>query len=230
MTPDDLCQSIAEALKAQHLFVEPIVDVSVVEYRSRDVTISGAVKAPVTVQEFGNLHVLDALNDAGGLLPESGPEIVVERADGTARRISVHELFDGLHPELNLPIVAGDKIRVPEFERVFVVGNVKQPGALPYLDMQDTTVLKVLAQSGGLDSFSSDKAYIYRPQPGSSQKKEIEIPLRRILNRKSQDVKLAANDILYIPTNRGMKASASVLNHVTGMGNTAVSAAIWSAH
>ena len=230
LMPDALRDEIAAALRTQHLLVNPIVDVSVVEYRSRDVTISGAVKIPATIQDLGNLRVLGALALAGGLLPEAGPEIIVEPANGVAQRLSVRDLFDGRHPQLNIPIFAGAQIRVPEGERVFVVGNVKRPGAFPFLNMQDTTVLQLLALAGGLDSFSRNKAYIYRAEPGSPEKREIEVPLRRILNRKSADVRLAANDILYIPTNGSLKAGASVVNHVTGIGNTAVSAAIWSSH
>jgi polysaccharide biosynthesis/export protein len=230
LMPDALRDEITTTLKAQHLLVNPVVDVSVVEYRSRDVTISGAVKTPMTIQELGDLRVLGALSQAGGLLPEAGPEIIVEQANGGSQRLSVHELFDGLHPELNIPVIAGAQIRVPECEQVFVVGDVKRPGAFPFQDMQDTTVLKLLALSGGLDSFSRSKAYIYRTEPGSAQKTEIEVPLRRILDRKAEDVKLAANDILYVPTNGKLKTSASVVNHVTGMGNAAVSAAIWSSH
>ena len=226
--PDALRNEIAAALRTQHLLVNPVVDVSVIEYRSRDVTIAGAVKAPTTIQEIGNLRLLNALSQAGGLLPEAGPEIIVEQANGSIQRLSVRQLFDGEHPELNVLIFAGAQIRVPQCERVFVVGNVKRPGAFPFQNLQDTTVLQLLALSGGLDSFSLNKAYIYREQLGSAQKIEIEVPLRRILDRKTQDVKLAANDILYIPTNGKLKASASVLNHVTGMGNTAVSAAIWA--
>ncbi len=228
LLPDALRDEIATALRAQHLLVNPVVDVSVIEYRSHDVTIAGAVKTPTTIQEFGNLRVLGALSQAGGLLPEAGPEIIVEQANGSLQRLSVKELFDGLHPQLNIPILAGAQIRVPQCERVFVVGNVKLPGAFPFQNLEDTTVLQLLALSGGLDSFSRNKAYIYREQQGSAQKTEIEIPLRRILDRKAQDVKLAANDILYIPTNGKLKASATVVNHVTGIGNTAVSAAIWA--
>jgi polysaccharide export outer membrane protein len=228
LMPDALRNEIAAALRTQHLLVNPIVDVSVVEYRSRDVTIAGAVKTPTTIQETGNLRLLGALSQAGGLLPEAGPEIIVEQANGTIQRLSVRQLFDGLHPELNILILAGAQIRVPQCERVFVVGNVKRPGAFPFQNLQDTTVLQLLALSGGLDSFSLNKAYIYREQLGSTQKIEIEVPLRRILDRKTQDVKLAANDILYVPTNGKLKASASVLNHVTGMGNAAVSAAVWA--
>jgi polysaccharide biosynthesis/export protein len=228
LMPDALRNEIAAALKTRHLLVNPVVDVSVVEYRSRDVTIAGAVKTPMTIQELGGLRLLGAISQAGGLLPEAGPEIIVEQANGSEQRISVRALFDGHHPQLNIPVTPGSQIRVPECEQVFVVGDVKRPGAFPFQDMQDTTVLKLLALSGGLDSFSRNKAYIYRTDPGNAQKTEIEVPLRRILDRKSEDVKLVANDILYVPTNGKLKASASVVNHVTGMGNAAVSAAIWS--
>lgn len=230
LMPEALRDEIASALKAQHLLVNPVVDVSVVEYRSRDVTIAGAVKTPMTIQELGDLRVLGALSQAGGLLPQAGPEIIVEQAGGSTQRISVRKLFDGLHPQLNIPVLAGAQIRVPECEQVFVVGDVKRPGAFPFQDMQDTTVLKLLALSGGLDSFSRSTAYIYRTQPGNGRKTEIAVPLRRILDRKSEDVKLAPNDILYVPMNGKLKTSASVMNHVTGMGNAAVSAAIWSSH
>jgi polysaccharide export outer membrane protein len=228
LMPGALRDTIAAALRAQHLLVNPVVVVSVVEYRSRDVTIAGAVKTPLTLQEIGNLRLLDALSQAGGLMPEAGPEVIVEQANTQMQRLSVRQLFDGYHPELNILIHAGAQIRVPQCERVYVVGNVKRPGAFPFQNLQDTTVLQLLALSGGLDSFSHNKAYIYREAQGSPQKTEIEIPLRRILDRKAQDVKLAANDILYVPTNGKLKASVSVLNHVTGMGNTAVSAAIWA--
>ncbi len=228
LMPDDLRDEIARQLREQHLLVHPVVDVAVVEYRSRDVTIAGAVKTPVTVQDVGNLRLLAALSQAGGLLPEAGPEIIVESANGTSQRFSVRDLFDGRHPELNVRVQAGAQIRVPECERVFVVGNVKRPGAFPFVSMEDTTVLQLLALSGGLDSFSRKHAYIYREQAGSSQKKEIEVPLQRILDRKAQDVKLVANDILYVPINGKLKNSAAVLAHATGIGNTAVSAAIWA--
>ena len=230
LMPDELRDKLAAGLRTQHLLVHPVVDVAVVEYRSREVTVAGAVKTPVTIQEVGDLYLLDAISQAGGLLPEAGPEITVESLNGQSQRISVRDLFGGMHPELNVSVFAGARIRVPVCERVFVVGDVKRPGAFPFLDTKDTTVLQLLALSGGLDSFSRNKAYIYRLTAGNTQKTEIEVPLRRILDRKTADVTLAPNDILYVPTNGKLKASASVLNHVTGIGNTAVSAAIWSAH
>jgi protein involved in polysaccharide export with SLBB domain len=40
---------------------------------------------------------------------------------------------------------------VPECERVFVAGDVKRPGAFPFLSVGDTTVLQMLALSGRLE-------------------------------------------------------------------------------
>src|ERR1700723_3510564 len=205
LLPEALPDEIAASLRAQHLFVNPVVDVSVVEYRSRDVTIAGAVKAPTTLQEVGDLRLLGALSQAGGLLPEAGPEVIVEQQTGSLQRLSVREIFDGFHPQLNIRILPGAQIRVPACDQVFVVGNVKRPGAFPFRSLQDTTVLQLLALCGGLDSFSRSKAYIYREQQGGTQKTEIEIPLRRILDRKADDVRLVANDILYVPINGKMK-------------------------
>jgi protein involved in polysaccharide export with SLBB domain len=60
---------------------------------------------------------------------------------------------------------------VPECELVFVVGDVKRPGAFPFLSGDDTAALQLLALSGGLDSYSRDKAHIYRTEPGNPKKR-----------------------------------------------------------
>jgi protein involved in polysaccharide export with SLBB domain len=75
LMPNVLGDEIAAALRAQHLLVNPIVVVSVVEYAGRGVTVAGAVRTPTTIQDLGNLRVLGALVEAGGLLPGAGPEI-----------------------------------------------------------------------------------------------------------------------------------------------------------
>ena len=62
-------------------------------------------------------------------------------------------------------------IRVPEAGRIFVVGDVKKPGAFYITDGSESSVLKALALSEGLDSFSSHKAYIYRTDDSSGRPK-----------------------------------------------------------
>jgi hypothetical protein len=65
------------------------------------------------------------------------------------RRIPVKSLIDEADPELNIRLEGGEEIRVPEAGRVYIVGNVKRPGAFPIKDSAETSGLKVLALTEG---------------------------------------------------------------------------------
>ena len=221
LMPRELEASIAEALRADQILVDPVVTVTVVEYRSRPVSVAGAVKHPVTFQATGNMSLLDALTRADGLAPEAGSEILLTRVTAgktVTERIQVRELLEGEHPELNQRLVGGEEIRVPEAARVYVAGNIKNPGAFSLKDGKETSVLKVLALAGGLAPFSSKLAYIYRPKPGTQEKDEIPVALNRIIARKSPDVALKADDIFYIPDDKGRRLSATALEKIVGFG------------
>ncbi len=222
LMPRELETAITNALSAEQILVDPVVTVTVVEYRSRPVNVAGAVKHPVTFQATGNITLLDALTRADGLAPEAGSEILLthDTAGGKAltEHIAVRELLEGDHPELNRHLVGGEEIRVPEAARVYVAGNIKNPGVFPLKDGKETSVLKLLALAGGLAPFSSKQAYIYRPKPGAQDKEEIAVPLSRIVARKSPDVALKADDIFYIPDDKGRRLTASALEKIVGFG------------
>lgn len=225
MDPSQIGKSVTDALVREQVLTEPIVSVAVLEYRSRRVSIVGAVKSPVIVQAVGNFRLLDAITRAQGLAPEAGPEIIVsgsggENGTGELVRISVKDLMSGNDESKNILLHGGEEIRVPEAAKLYVVGNVKMPGAYPLTEMGGSTVLKVLAVTQGTLPYSSKSAYVYRLLDGTSARKEIPIPLRDILHRKAPDVALQANDILYIPENSAAHLSASVLERIAGFGST----------
>jgi polysaccharide export outer membrane protein len=179
--------------------------------------------------------LIDALTRAEGLSQDSGPEILVSRThkDDTGnvrtlvQRIPVKGLIDAADPELNLKLEGGEEVRVPEVGKVFVVGNVKKPGAFHVDDANDTTVLKVLALSEGLMPYADKTAYIYRREGGAgATKNEIPIALDQIVHRKAPDVPLMANDILYIPDRSGRRATLSALEKIllvgTGLGAASI--------
>jgi polysaccharide export outer membrane protein len=236
--PDQLETAIAKALTDEEVVMDPIVTVSVVEYRSRPISVSGAVKRPVTFQASGNVTLLDAIAQAEGLADNAGGEILVSKkssaTNGNAtmlvKRIPVHGLIDGEDPALNLTLNGGEDIRVPEAGRVFVLGRVKKAGSFFITDGSESSVLKALALSEGLDTFPSTKAYIYRVEGGSGGRNEIPIELKKILNRKSPDVPLMANDILYVPDATGARASLKVLETTIGIGAALGAASIYTFH
>jgi len=213
---------IAKAFQKEGIFTDPAVTVMIVEYRrGRPIVVSGAVRQPTTFQPSGPISLLDAITHAGGLSQEAGQEIVISHTRETAgsealfRRIPVKPLFDGSNPELNIRLDGGEEIRVPESGRVFVLGNVRRPGAFRLQDSSDTTILKVLALSEGLAPYAAKEAYIYR-QEGNGNKNEIKVDLAKIIDRKSPDVSLSENDILYIPDNKGRRLTMGAIERIIG--------------
>ncbi len=236
LLPGELEASLAAALTSEEILVNPVVTVTVAEYFSRPITVAGAVRKPVSFQAYGSVTLMDALARADGLSQDAGPEILLSRvqpgeggqSNTLVQRIAVKSLIDAADPELNVRLYGGEEIRVPEAGKVFVVGNVKRPGAYRVEDVADTTILKLLALAEGLMPFASRQAYIYRREAGATSKNEIPIELNKIIERRAPDVHLQANDILYVPDNKGRRMTATALERIAGFGaSTASGVLIW---
>ncbi len=229
--PTEIESDLTQALVADEILVKPVVTVSVAEYRSVPVSVMGAVKHPVTFQAVGNMTLLDALTKAEGLTLEAGSEILISKrplaqqgeSAALVQRIPVKGLMEEANPALNIRLSGGEEIRVPPAGRVYVVGNVKKSGAFPVQDGNDTSVMKVIAMSEGLLPYSNKEAFIYRREAGKGNRDEIPIQLGRILDRKAPDVRLQANDILYIPDNKGRRMTAQTIDRIAGFGTSTAS-------
>jgi len=223
--PADLEKTITTVLIAENVLVDPVVTVEVVEYRSRPITISGAVKNPMTFQATGTVTLLDAISRAGGIADNAGPEVLVSHPPSSMNegsialtdRISLRSLLSVEDPASNLKLEGGENIRIPEAGRIFVAGNVKKSGMFTITDGSESSVIKAVALSEGLDTYSGRIGYIYRVD-GSGRRIEIPVELKRIMARKSPDVPLYANDMLYVPSSSGLRASAKVLEVTLGAG------------
>ncbi len=236
--PRELETRIADALIQEQILVDPVVKVTVVEYHSRPISVMGAVKKPLTFQAVGAVTLLDALARAEGLSAEAGTEVLVSRpqpspdargdvATTLVERVPLERLLKKADPSVNYTLHGGEEIRVPEAERIFVVGNVHKPGAFPVRDNGDNSVLRLVALSEGLMPYAGKLAYIYR-RDAQGVKQEISVPLDRIMQRKEPDVALQAEDVLYIPDNKNRRAAMTVLDRVTSFGaSTASGVLIW---
>lgn len=235
--PADLETAIANALREEQILVDPFVTVTIAEYHSRPISVAGAVKMPLVFQAEGPTTLLEAIARAQGLREDAGREILVSGSqagpDGKplvlTRRINVRALIDDADPELNLKLSGGEEIRVPEVSKIYVLGNVKKPGAFPVQDGSDTTVFQMLALAEGLMPYAAGEAFIYRRE-GNGAKNEIPIPLSKIMNRKAPDVSLVANDILYIPDDKGKRMTLGALEKLVGVSAALGAAGIYVAH
>ena len=94
-----------------------------------------------------------------------------------------------------------------------------KPGAFPVQPGGDTTLLEMLALAEGLAPFATKEAFIYR-RDAAGVKNEIPVPLEKVLKRKSPDVRLLANDILYIPDNKRRHTVATAMDRLASFGVT----------
>jgi polysaccharide export outer membrane protein len=231
LMPTELESAIAKALQAAQLIIEPFVTVTVAEYHSRPINVMGAVKRPLTFQAIGKVTLLDALAKAEGLGPEAGHEVLLSKTDANGqaliRRIPIKALLEAADPELNIQLTGGEEIRVPEAGKIFVVGNVKKPGSFVAREDAGITVLKALAVSEGLMAYAAKEAYIYRRE-GTAGKREIPVQLSKIMERKSPDIPLEADDILYIPDSTRKRMGFAALEKVLLFGSGASSALIYA--
>ncbi len=226
--PPELERSIAKALKDDQIIVEPMVKVTIAEYYSRPISVMGAVKKPVTFQAMGQVTLLEALARAEGLSELAAMEILVTIPGQPLRRIPVRGLIDAADPELNLKLSGGEEVRVPEAAKIFVAGNVKKPGAFPVRDGGEPSVLKMVAMAEGLTPFALKQAYIYRKDADGPNKREITVELDKIMRRKTPDVPLLPNDVLYIPDNTRRRLSMTVVDRIVLFGSTAgATALVW---
>jgi polysaccharide biosynthesis/export protein len=238
LMPSDLEEKIAAALSAEQILVEPVVTVNIAEYHSRPISVAGAVKFPLTFQALGKTTLLEALTRAQGLSADAGTEVVVTRPPLTpggvplVERIPVKGLIDAADPALNVMLEGGEEVRVPQIGRIFVVGNVRHPGAFKIEDGFGLTVLKALAMAEGLTPFSTKQVFVYRHGDSASPQAQQEVPidLRKILDRKLPDVALTANDILYIPDNRSARLTMTTIDRAIGFASSTASGVLIYGH
>jgi len=234
----DVEASLSDALKNEQILVDPVVKVTVAEYHSRPISVMGAVRKPLTFQAVGAVTLLDALARAEGLSADAGTEVIVSRPQPSPdsrgevsatllERIPLNRLLKDADPAINYALHGGEEIRVPEAGKIFVLGNVKKPGAFPVHDAGDNSVLKMVALSEGVMPFAAKQAYIYRRDAGGD-KREIAVELDKIMQRKAPDIPLQVDDILYIPDNKSRRNAVNLLDRITSFGaSTASGVLIW---
>jgi len=236
--PRDVEGALVEALKTEQILVDPVVKVTVAEYHSRPISVMGAVRKPLTFQAVGTVTLLDALARAEGLSQDAGTEVLVSRPQPSpdsrgevtstlVERIPLNRLLKDADPAVNYQLHGGEEIRIPEAGKIFVLGNVKKPGAFAVHDAGDNSVLKMVALSEGVLPYAAKLAYIYR-RDANGGKREIEVEFDKIMQRKAPDMALQVDDVLYIPDNKSRRNAVNVIDRITGFGaSTASGVLIW---
>lgn len=207
---------VGASLVADDLVRHPRVEATVIEVHSKAVTVMGAVNKPTTIQAVRPLRLLEALGDAGGLLPGAGNHILITRhsASGdTTQDLTVNEVISD--PTIDPILQGGEEIRVLPGGSIFVVGAVNQPGGFPLGNGDRMTALKALALGKGSTASGNTSRAVLIRESATGAPVQIPVDLPMISRREKPDVAMQTNDILYIPDNNFKRTGLQVLSSAT---------------
>ncbi len=225
LTTFQLQDKLAELLQTNGLVSTPQVSVAVKEQHSQPITVIGAVKNPMVIQALRKTTLLQALSQAGGISEEAGGTVIVTRPvldasesadleNAPARSapqtftINLSDVLESGDSRFNIPLVGGDVVSVPRAGIIYVVGAVTRPGGfLLQNDLDRMTMLKMLSLAGGTTNTAKMKnAVILRKNLSTGQRDQVPVDLNKVMQLKTQDVQMQANDILFVPDSNGKKA------------------------
>jgi len=208
---DGLTQEEAQTVIQKRLedggFVRsPHVTIFVDEAASQGVTVIGEVGKPGIYPDVSDHKLYEVISEAGGFTPSASRKIaVIRRGQTDPIRINLpRNLADDVSG--NVDIMPGDTITVPRAPIIYVVGDVGRPSGL-LVDNGTLTVLQAIALAGGTNHTAKmGGARIIRKGPTGMT--ETPLHLKQMLQAKTPDVTLQADDILFVPVSAGRVAAA----------------------
>jgi polysaccharide export outer membrane protein len=210
--------AIAAELVSDHLAVAPRVEVMVVNPASHAIVVTGLVARPGVVQAIEPMRLLDVLTAAGGMSSNSGTEVVIISHDAAGapqeKRLAASVVLSGLDTATNPWLRGGEQVRVLPGGFAYIAGAVNSPGAFPLDDSDPLTIRKLMAKAKGLTRVARTGEAQLVHNVGSSHPVEVAINLPAILDGKSPDLRLTANDLLYVPES-GVKRAGYTLASYT---------------
>ncbi len=206
-------QSVQRRLIDGGFFNDPQVSIFEKEYATQGVSVLGEVQKPGVYPLLGARTLFDVISAGGGTTPKAGKTAIVTHRDHPDQPKTVTLPYDeaGLSRGDNIQILPGDTVVVSKAGIVYVVGDVRQPSGF----VMDNPQLTVLANP----TAALDRAKLIRKTQNGMT--EMPVSVKKIMESKAPDVRLQADDILFVPSSaaksgakRGLEA---ILQAATGV-------------
>lgn len=180
----------------------PTVVVEVIQFRSKPIYFVGEFNEPGVVYMDRPTTLVQGVALAGGMNVSSAylRAAKVQR-DGQVIPVDIYKLLRQGDMTQNIWLHPYDTVYIPDQidQRVFVLGDVLEPGRVPMMH-GELTLVEAITEAGGFDRDGSQlrRVRIIRPlTPTTGQ--IIIVDLEKILRGNALDFPLVAGDVVYIP-------------------------------
>ena len=195
---------IASLLRDKKILKDPQVNLDVVEYAGRNITVLGEVHNPGRLELLAPHRLDDVLAMAGGQTEYAGKTIDIRHEQGTSpRSVEIH-FSRGINDHVlsDTMVLPGDTITVERAGIVYVLGGVSRPGG--YIMQEggnlDLTQALSLAYGTTLNAAVGSMRLIRKQEDGRVE--EMPIHYRAIVKGKEAPPKLEAEDVIYVPISK----------------------------
>jgi len=213
LDPEALAARLKEGLERDYLRRADVY-VEVVEINSKKVTVFGDIPGAGVKRLQTRTMLLELLSELEGLDPRVQSKLVLVKAasagaekgagegaedDGKAIQIDLRALLVDGDMSQNVEVSPGDTIYIAagEERKIYVVGEVKQPG--PYVVPESTTVFGAINAAGGFTDYAArGRVKLTRKTPDGE--KQMGINLENVAKAGPQeDVAVQPGDVIYVP-------------------------------
>lgn len=205
-TIPELEAELAMALK--DVYPLPIVNINAVRIRSSSYSIMGQVVTP-GVYEIGKpTTVLDAVSLAGGIrssevasrtqnLADLRRSVLIR--DGKIIPVNFENLIEKGNMKHNVYLRPNDYIYLPTKgnEKVYVLGNVRRPQAVPY--SSELTFVRAIASAGGPAPSTYRKGLLVIRGATTAAPHVAPVDLQSVLHGRVADFHLQPGDVIWVP-------------------------------
>ena len=224
LTPGEARILLEARLRQGGFVIDPHVSIMIREYGTQGVTLTGEVKKPGVYPIVGAHNLLDIMSMAGGTTPYAAHYATIKRrvspAIITASLSNEPSDLLASNPELQ----PGDTIVVPKAGIVYVIGDVGRPGGFVMQTSGEISLLQAVSLAAGPNrTAAASKTHIIRKTASGFE--ETKVNLKRMLQGKTPDVPLQAEDIVYVPPS----TAKSFLQRAPGLAQTAANSVVYAA-
>lgn len=183
----------------------PVADATGMLYRR------GSSRPSITARVMAGPPENEDLPQPATVVPPPPPE-----SEAEVIPINLDALREGNQPELNLRLRGGDVLYVPRRQgrNVYIIGDVKNPGAYAMPRRSAVTAAQAVIYAGGPLLTAKNRAGFLMRHSENGEREAIPIDFIAIIKGEKPDIPVKAGDIIFIPMSAGKTIGVTLLTSI----------------
>jgi polysaccharide export outer membrane protein len=197
VTPFTAEKRIATALEKGGFIKKPQVNILVVQFQSKLVSVLGGVLKPGRYPMERETTLSDLLAQVGGITAEGSDLITITDAAGKKTEYDLSKVIDGKNPAQSVKIIGGETVFVNS-RNITVMGQVNRPGKYSIVNGV-RTVADFLTMAGGITINGSDTITVTTARGGKTNRFEVDVDTLFRTGDNDVNIELQSGDSIYVP-------------------------------